>query len=1560
MAQHRDISSNSFGDGARIHQGDVHNHHSSQDDFQQCLRDLCQTDPRDTRSRIIETKGGLLEDSYRWILGHPNFLKWRHEFRNGLLWIKGDPGKGKTMLLCGIISQLEKEATQISQPVYFFCQATDESLSTATAVLRGLLFSLITQKPHLITHVQEEHRYRGRSLFEDTNAWFALCRIFKTILSQDGLEGQIIIVDALDECAVDQQRLLQFISELSVSCKAKWIISSRNKWVIEEEMTIHSSNLPLSLELNADAISAAVGAYIENQVDVLARRKEYDSKLRRKVRDHLINNANNTFLWVALVCQELARPGIAKVNVDAKLKAFLPGLDVLYSRMIEDVFNSEFASDCRKILATVSIVFRPVTLPELASLVPSLEEYRDDVATLEKFVGYCGSFLTTREGSVFFIHQSAKDFLVNQGASRVLHPSAAHEHHAIFSKSIDVLTRTLRRDIYGLANPGATVDQISPPSPNPLAAVRYSCIYWVEHLFFFYVKTVQNGQDGSLVLNFLHGSFLYWLEALSLLGAWSASLMAIKKLKWWILNLDISEKLSASVASTKATSPLAASIRRWVLAICPASNRASKLQDKTALLIWLLEYAHRFIVHHESAIVVTPLQVYESALVFNSEESVIKQVFQHEAPKWISCKSYTRGACLQTLTGHDGWITSMALVPDGRRLVSASDDQTIKIWDIRTGECLQTLNYHRGRGVRSVALAPDGGSLVSGSNDNTVTVWDTRTGAPLLTMRGHEHEVSAVAFAPDGKWLLSGSYDRTVKIWDAKMGTCLRTLTGHKGAVFSAIFALEGEWIVSASGDKTIKIWIATTGACLRTLAGHNNLINSVVSASDSKWLISASNDKTVKIWDARTGSCLRTLTGHEGWVRSVALSPASTQLVSGSHDHTIKVWDARTGACVQTLTGHQDSVASVAFADDGLRLVSGSDDRTVKIWDATISGYLQMPTNHKDSVVSVAFSLDGMWLASGSYDHTIKIWEVNTGKCLRTLTGHKDWVISVAFAPDSKRLISGSNDRTAKVWNTKTGACMQTLTGHDGLVTSVAFAPDGKLLLSGQYDGTVNVWDAKTGACLRTMSSAKTGLRRSTYIRTEQTPTLGYSGNIRHRKAVDEIRQLLGEDGVSVDKDDLEEHGHSEWSTSNTEVRPVAIIHPKTTEDVSAIAKICTKYKVPMVPYGAGSSVEGNFSSPYAGICVDVSSMNEIVAFHPEDMDVVVQPGVNWVNLNEKIKDTGLFLPLDPSPTALIGGMVATNCSGTNAMRYGTMKDYVVNLTVVLADGTVIKTRQRPRKTSAGYNLTALFTGSEGTLGIITEVTLKLAIVPESFSVAMATFSTVKEAADAAFKMMRRGVPLAALELMDDVQMKVINLSGGAGGRIWDETPTLFLKFSGSQKSVEDSARLAQDIVLSSGGYSFESATTEEQMQSLWSARKQAVWASLAARPEGTQIWSTDVAVPLSRMAELIGHVGDGNFHQIVMYRPDNEEERKAVGDCVNAMVDRALEMEGTVSGEHGIGLGKKVSDEPQVNVSYLTAIKHCLKKELGPATIGVMKALKEQLDPHWLLNPGKVFDEE
>ncbi|KNB19430.1 hypothetical protein FOXG_16713 [Fusarium oxysporum f. sp. lycopersici 4287] len=508
----------------------------------------------------------------------------------------------------------------------------------------------------------------------------------------------------------------------------------------------------------------------------------------------------------------------------------------------------------------------------------------------------------------------------------------------------------------------------------------------------------------------------------------------------------------------------------------------------------------------------------------------------------------------------------------------------------------------------------------------------------------------------------------------------------------------------------------------------------------------------------------------------------------------------------------------------------------------------------------------------------------------------------------------------------------------------------------------------AFTGIIIGTIGSAIWFVEGAERLRADvQTPqTRPYASPATTRKGIAQIRQELGDDAVSTDEDDIEEHGFSEWSTSNSLVRPEAVVRPTSTEDVATIAKICFRYKIPMVPYGAGSSVEGNFSSTHPGICIDLSLMDKIVEFRPDDLDVTVQAGVNWMNLNEnkELKETGLFLPLDPSPTAQIGGMIATNCSGTNALRYGTMKDYVLNLTVVLANGSIIRTRRRPRKTSAGYNLNGLFTGSEGTLGIITEATLKLAVVPSSYSVAIATFSTVKDAADAAAKMIRQGINLAACELMDDEQMKVINKSGGVGGKLWEELPTLFLNALGFQAHNKISRTVfgrQKPSVVRPKCQTFLSAKTKEEMDSLWSARKQALWACLATRPEGTEIWSTDVAVPISRMAQMIeesktdamqlglfssvlGHVGDGNFHQMVMYNPKRPTDVTKVKDFINGMMHKALEMEGTVSGEHGIGIGKK----------------HCLLEELGPDTIGVMKAIKGRLDPHWLMNPGIVSDDK
>ncbi|KAJ3494448.1 hypothetical protein NLG97_g4075 [Lecanicillium saksenae] len=462
--------------------------------------------------------------------------------------------------------------------------------------------------------------------------------------------------------------------------------------------------------------------------------------------------------------------------------------------------------------------------------------------------------------------------------------------------------------------------------------------------------------------------------------------------------------------------------------------------------------------------------------------------------------------------------------------------------------------------------------------------------------------------------------------------------------------------------------------------------------------------------------------------------------------------------------------------------------------------------------------------------------------------------------------------------------------------------------------------------------------------------------------KAIKEIISELGNDEIiSTDDEDLKTHGYSEWSTVNPDTLPVAVAYPRSTADVSAIARICHKHRVPLIPFSGGTSLEGNFSAPYGGISVDFAFMDQILKFNKDDMDVVVQPSVGWQDLNQKLVDmgAGLFFPVDPGPTAKIGGMIGTNCSGTNAVRYGTMKDWVINLTVVLADGRIIKTRRRPRKSSAGYNLNSMFVGSEGTLGIVTEATLKLAVIPETYSVGVVSFPTIQDAAAAAAGVMQAGVPVSSMEIMDDVQMRVVNLGGNTAPRIWKEMPTLFFKFAGSKASVAENISMVEAITSRNKGEEFEFAKDEREQKLLWSARKESLWSMLALRKEGEDVWSTDVAVPLSRLADLIeiskkemddlgmfasilGHIGDGNFHESIMYNKKDPNERAKVEKCVKNMVNRALNMEGTCTGEHSIGWGKKES----------------LVKEVGQETVDVMVTIKMALDPKWILNPGKIMD--
>ncbi|HEX8666230.1 MAG TPA: FAD-linked oxidase C-terminal domain-containing protein [Beijerinckiaceae bacterium] len=429
------------------------------------------------------------------------------------------------------------------------------------------------------------------------------------------------------------------------------------------------------------------------------------------------------------------------------------------------------------------------------------------------------------------------------------------------------------------------------------------------------------------------------------------------------------------------------------------------------------------------------------------------------------------------------------------------------------------------------------------------------------------------------------------------------------------------------------------------------------------------------------------------------------------------------------------------------------------------------------------------------------------------------------------------------------------------------------------------------------------------------------------------------------------EQHGHTTTWVPNQP--PDIVVYPQSTEEVSDIVRLCAGHGVPVVAFGTGTSLEGHVNAPYGGVCVDTSQMKRVIAVHAEDLDCVVEPGVTRKELNEHLRDQGLFFPIDPGADASIGGMAATRASGTNAVRYGTMKDNVLALAVVLPSGDVIRTARRAKKSSAGYDLTRLFVGSEGTLGIVTEITLKLHGIPEAISAGVCPFPTVGAACEAVIATIQSGIPVARIELLDELQVRACNQYSKLTLK---ESPTLFLEFHGSEAGVQEQAERFGEIAAEFEGGPFEWATKPEDRSRLWQARHDVYWSVFTLRP-GSKATATDVCVPISRLAEcveetkrdaeasglvapIVGHVGDGNFHVSPLVDMDDPDEIARVEAFISRLVERALAMEGTCTGEHGVGQNK---------MKYLEA-------EHGAGALDLMRTLKRAIDPENIMNPGKI----
>ncbi|KAL7797220.1 quinon protein alcohol dehydrogenase-like superfamily [Trichoderma ceciliae] len=1009
------------------------------------------TDPRDDQKRIERTKGGLLQDLHRWIFESGDYKKWRDEEEHRLLWIKGDPGKGKTMLLCGIINELapltkleDKESTKLLS--YFLCQGTDSRINSAAAVLRGLIYLLVDQQPPLMSHIQNRCGSGGPGRLKGVNSWEVLSDILVNILRDASIQQASLVVDALDECETDLSMLLDLIIQCSSSefPQIKWIVSSRNVPEIERKLR-PLPMISLELKQNADMISQSIDAYIRHNLSQI-HSIQGNQGIQEKVQEIMQQKANGTFLWVSLVMIELQK--IESWNVMKVVEEMPSDLANVYRRMLKKIFeNPRIRDSCLPLLWTMYAAFRPLSIAELGLLSGFPGEIWTAPNSTE-IVRMCGSFFTIRGESIYFIHQSAKDFLSRELEAE-FPDEMAKSNYNLFTRSLQAMSATLIHDIYGLHDHGFLISELEQPEPDPLAAVRYSCIYWVDHLKLAGPsKTCDDLLDNSTVHRFLTTKYLYWLEALSLLHGISDGMIAIQEL----------EKI---VENTKTQ------------------------------LSYFVRDARKFILSHKRAIETAPLQVYMSALVFSPTSSLVRCQFAERVPKWIVLKPSMKAnwdAC------RDSIPESVTFSIDGKQLASGFRDTTVKIWDAITGNHTQTLKGHNAK-VFSVVFSGDSVRLASGSEDGIVKIWNANTGACLLTVEGHTLRVIALAFSVDNLQLASASENGTTQIWDACTGNAIQafkhgdkqTQSGelvhginHGNEPCSVAFSASRQLCAARTSDDTIKVYSMDTGAMLYTLEGSGFGNNSIAFSQDGRRLATVETERTIKIWDlaischlnphadSQTGShhlnipldiSLSTPKPIRDFLHSVIFSREGRRFASASHNH-IRIWEIDSGNY------------TLKIGNDGLQLASTLKDGSIKIWNMTTGRCIQKIDGHGSSSESLVFSKDGLRLAT-VFNHQIWIWDIKSGNRIFTIEPESNYDTNhvITFSTDGLKLASAAYHKPIRILDVTTGDCTKTLKYHGCSVSSAAFSGDGSRLASAFQDKTIKIWDINSGDCLQTVN---------------------------------------------------------------------------------------------------------------------------------------------------------------------------------------------------------------------------------------------------------------------------------------------------------------------------------------------------------------------------------------------------------------------------------------------------------------------------------------------------------
>ncbi|KAL6859515.1 WD40 repeat-like protein [Trichoderma novae-zelandiae] len=1053
-----------------VHAKDEQAYRKTEED-KKCLRDLYITDPQMDKKRIETTKGGLVQDSWRWILNHPDFRTWLHDDDKRLLWVKGDPGKGKTMLLCGLVDEITNRVAQSDNAIsYFFCQATMPTINNHLAVLRGLVWLLVDQQPSLISHVREKYDPIGKDLFEGPNAWFSLASIFRNILHDERLTTAYVIIDGLDECTTGLTELLELIQESMPLKNVKLLLSSRNWPEIQASLegAPDAEGVNLSLEVNATLVAAAVDAYISEKASMIKFLKKND-ELREKVCDLVRERANGTFLWVAIVFQQLQRVKIpygGLSSVMERLKELPKGLTELYGRMlqqIEGLDSIEESKLCRTVLGICVVAYQPLRLQELATLAGFKDELTDP-SELRILIETCGSFLTVKDETVYFIHQSSKEYLTtNSRAQSILFANGTEEiHHTMAMHSLETMGKMLCRDIYELHNHAILIDDISSPEPDPLVSLRYPCTYWLRHLC---VSMASFDPSDGKVLTFLKEHILHWLEVMSLM-------------------------------------------RNSIEGVPDVLHFEGLLEqhDPDSQLLPLVHDIRRFTQHNSWIINNAPLQIYLSAILFTPKLSIVRSLFEEELLSWITVKPFVEShwsPCLQTIeVDNQPFNCCFALSTDKKMLASALFYKDLTLWDVPSGKHIRTLE--NAKGIRQVVFSRDSrrilaavdehvvswdvasgiahhrtwsvGALPSMSNDckfiasrtvdGAIQIQDMDTGDQLYLVQDHRDygpldSLKWVKLSNDAKYMAFGTTEATV--WDlaAQAKIAVINTNGQGGLCFSS----DSTFMAYQSGD--IICWHLASRHKVGTLSlePHDPHSYSLEFSTDSK-LLAGGTWYHILVWDIVSGTLLTRLDIAAGFVYSLFWSQDSKMLASES-GRRIQLWDMTTLIKPEPVLGistEYSRLESITINND-YKLVATRTPGVVKVWDTTTGSE---PAEFKSERGSdeMAFSPDSKFICIYTKDGITK-WDIDSGTEATDsamILSDREYTPRHAFSTDGRFVAGATAGGLVTIWDMSTGYETVRFTVDHVQILAMAFSNNAQYLSLVPSDGRVGVWDAITG----------------------------------------------------------------------------------------------------------------------------------------------------------------------------------------------------------------------------------------------------------------------------------------------------------------------------------------------------------------------------------------------------------------------------------------------------------------------------------------------------------------